>query len=336
MGPLSASVVIPTYRRADGIVAAVRAVLEDPVAGEVVVVVDGSRDGTLERLEALAVGEPRVRPHWIEPGGAMAARQAGLERAQGDVVVLLDDDVLAGPGLVGAHLALHAARRRLVAVGYMPVADALARADVGPRLYARWYEEQCARYEAQPERVLIDLWLGNISLRREDALRVGLLNPAFRAGYNEDKELGVRLHEAGLRGLFHRSARATHLYRRPLSRFVADGREVGRGMWQCHALHPATLGPVPSDIWLAGLRAPERALVAVGARPRGALARVPLLAAARLAGAIRARRMEAALVTLVRHAVQRRAAIEASRSYDIRPPSERRRCFGGEAADTGW
>src|SRR5262249_1936286 len=93
------SVVIPTYNRADapdGVISPLRA---DPAAEEVIVVIDGSRDGSLSVLERIAQTEPRVRPVFIENSGEMAAREAGARTASSDLVLFLDDDVLAGPGL---------------------------------------------------------------------------------------------------------------------------------------------------------------------------------------------------------------------------------------------
>src|SRR5690349_2755212 len=114
--------------------------LADPQPLEVVVVVDGGRDGSLELLERMAAGDARLRPLWIENRGVVGARAAGAEAARGEVVVLLDDDVFAMPGLIAGH-ARHHAEPGLVIVGYMPVArPPRPRPGDYPReLYAREY-----------------------------------------------------------------------------------------------------------------------------------------------------------------------------------------------------
>lgn len=85
------SVIIPTYNRADVLSRALDSVLAQTYAKalEVIVVDDGSTDGTAE----LIIGSyPMVR--YIEQAnlGVSAARNAGLAVASGDWVALLDSD----------------------------------------------------------------------------------------------------------------------------------------------------------------------------------------------------------------------------------------------------
>ena len=84
--------VIPTRDRREGVVATVRHVLgQRDVQLEVVVVDDGSRDGTSEALAALGCAAVRVVRH-AESLGLARARNAGLSAASAPWVALLDDD----------------------------------------------------------------------------------------------------------------------------------------------------------------------------------------------------------------------------------------------------
>lgn len=88
----SVSVVIPVHNRVSFIQGAIRtAVGQTTPPDEIVVVDDGSTDGTAERLRT--VGLPNLKVVTLPTNrGASAARNAGLEAASGDVVAFLDSD----------------------------------------------------------------------------------------------------------------------------------------------------------------------------------------------------------------------------------------------------
>ena len=81
---------------------------QDPVDGgvEVVVVSDGSTDGTDEYLASAAVPLPVTALRQAN-GGPAAARNRGIEEARGTLVLFVDDDVVPAPDLIAAHVAAH-------------------------------------------------------------------------------------------------------------------------------------------------------------------------------------------------------------------------------------
>lgn len=84
------SVVIPTYNNAHYIRAALDSVLAQSMSDyEVIVIDDGSTDGTREIIEAYGKG---VRYHWQENGGLAVARNTGLRLATGQMLTYLDAD----------------------------------------------------------------------------------------------------------------------------------------------------------------------------------------------------------------------------------------------------
>lgn len=86
------SIVIPTYNRCSFLREAVSSCLEGNGAldVEVIVVDDGSADGTREWLRSLE--STAVRAIFQENKGAPSARNTGLEHAEGRYVKFLDDD----------------------------------------------------------------------------------------------------------------------------------------------------------------------------------------------------------------------------------------------------
>jgi glycosyltransferase involved in cell wall biosynthesis len=316
-GPVpSISVVMPTYQRADGLQRVLAPLLADPAATEVVVVVDGCADGSYELLQELAATHPALIPVFQDNAGEAAARQAGVERASGEVVLLLDDDVEAAPGLVAGHARAHEGGDDRVVVGHMPPAppDPGDPDAFSTLLYAEAYESRCQTYEREPDTILRHLWAGNLSLRRDTCLRVGLGTSDFQERYHPDRELGLRLLAAGLTGVFDRSLRATHLYERSLDAFVRDARSQGAGWTLVHQLHPETAGALPAERFRDGLPAPLRGLVDLCRRPRAAaLASTTLTAGTRALGAAGQTRVQLPVARLLRRVEQQRGAIELAR-----------------------
>jgi glycosyltransferase involved in cell wall biosynthesis len=88
--PASVSVVIPTYNRAQVVAEAVESALAQRVPPlEVIVVDDGSSDGTHERLTSF--GDRIVYIHQ-ENQGVSAARNTGVRAARGELIAFLDSD----------------------------------------------------------------------------------------------------------------------------------------------------------------------------------------------------------------------------------------------------
>ena len=104
------SVVIPTRNRKRLLLRALGSALgQEGVHVEVIVVDEGSTDGTADAVESL--GETRVTVVRNEfPRGVAAARNAGLERAEHDWVAFLDDDDFWAPGKLAAQVDAIAAR----------------------------------------------------------------------------------------------------------------------------------------------------------------------------------------------------------------------------------
>jgi glycosyltransferase involved in cell wall biosynthesis len=222
------SVVIPTFNRRDSIAEIVQPVLNDPATGEVVLVIDGSRDGTLEFLQEWSRVEPRIRAIFQENAGEAVARQRGVEEANLDIVVLLDDDVITSSGMIGAHARHHVVEKRQVVLGYMPtpLPEPRRPGQVATVLYSHSYEMQCAEYEENSKSIFDNFWMGNVSMRRSCALEVGLAS-GIHILRHADMEFGFRCRDAGIEAIFDRSLLARHRHRRSLRQFATQCRQSG-------------------------------------------------------------------------------------------------------------
>jgi len=275
---LAVSVILPTHDRCRAVAAVVRALLADDVTGsEVVVVDDGSSDGTLAALQALAREDSRVVVVHQDNAGKRAANATATARARGRVLLFLDDDVLPEPGLLAGHVAAHAERDDLVVVGYMPtvVPRPVTGAAFATVLYAEEYEGRCGLYEADPADVLQHLWMGNVSLTRAGYERAGLARLEGFSFRHEDRDIGLACRRAGLTGVFDRRLGATHQHSRTVDQFVRDCVQQGAGRAALAQRHPGAAETGVEEL-AAGIPAPLVALVRASRRER---VRRPLTAA---------------------------------------------------------
>ena len=183
------SVVIPTRNRRNSVLGAIESALrQEDVAVEIVVVDDGSTDGTEAAVSA--VGGVRVIRHPVSLGVA-AARNAGISAAAANWIAFLDDDDLWAPWKLrrqlaaardgGAPWAYGAAivideQHRIVAVHEAPSPDLMA--------------EHLTRYNGVPAGA------SNVLVRRQLLRATGGFDTALH--HLADWDLWIRLTEAHL------------------------------------------------------------------------------------------------------------------------------------------
>jgi GT2 family glycosyltransferase len=269
---LRVTVVIPTYRRRASLLRALGALATQripPSEYEVVVVVDGSDDGTREAASSAATPYA-LRVLWQENRGRAAACNAGIAAARGDLVVVLDDDMTATPELLAAHLAAHERAEPVAVIGAAPVpmsADMPAPARYVGAKFNRHLERLAA---AGGPLALREFYGGNLSVRRDVLEEVGAFDERFTAYGNEDLELSLRLQDAGVRIVYEPAAVAHQSYDKDFAALASDHEAKGRTAVVLARKHPTVRGalklgaaggePVVRRVALAVLLGTSRAL----------------------------------------------------------------------------
>lgn len=204
------SVVIPTYNRKSSLIRTLSALERQTLPSdrfEVIVVSDGSTDGTAEAVRAHSYPF-RLRLLEQTNSGPSVARNYGARAACGEVVVYLDDDVEPTAGFLEVHAKAHEACPRLVLIG----PQSMPREERFP-VWIAWehqmLESQYARFrsgewQAGPN----NLYSGNFSVRRKHLIEVGGFDENFKR--QEDVELGFRLASLGLEFRFEPTADGYH------------------------------------------------------------------------------------------------------------------------------
>jgi glycosyltransferase involved in cell wall biosynthesis len=226
------SVVVPTYNRAPILARCLDALAaQDPAPDEVVVVDDGSIDDT----PAVVESHDWVKAVRQENAGRAAAKNAGVDAARGDVVLFLDDDVIATPGLIHLHAEHHRVRADLheALLGHVTWAP-----EVEVTRHMHWLEHggPLFHYDEIDDRENVSwkmLYTANVSLKREFLEPFDTALPIF-----EDSELAYRLSKRGLKLRYDPEALGWHLREETPERTEKRMREVGAAAARLHAKWP--------------------------------------------------------------------------------------------------
>lgn len=207
---------------------------------EVVVVVDGATDDTIQMLERLEHGYELVIVAQ-ESYGPSHARNAGAARARGELLLFVDDDELASPQLVATHIDAHAANENVVVIGAIErrvpeSADRFARVQVDD---ARLQNEALA--EKAP--TYWDCYGGNCSVSRAAFVLAGGYAPDLPR--ETDTELGYRLHANGLGFVFAPDAVVSEYRSRQWLDIVRDTVQRGQLAVDLYRRHPPMIEQMP-------------------------------------------------------------------------------------------
>ena len=223
------SVVIPTFNRQASLQRVVEALTcqsLSPDKFEVIIVSDGSTDGTDEYLRA-AQCDFALEVETQANQGPAVARNRGVAMAKAPLVLYLDDDVIPSEGLLECHIKTHdRLGHGYVVIGTMSTPEHF---DMSPwvsweqRMLYKQYDAMAAGEWAATAR---QFYTGNASVERLEVVAAGGFDPEFRRG--EDVELAYRLADRGLKFSFEPTAEGFHFAKRSFASWLANASDYGR------------------------------------------------------------------------------------------------------------
>lgn len=212
------SIVVPAYRAGATLPQCLEALARVRGEFDLVVVDDGSGDGTADIAERhVAPIRERREVHVLrleKNGGAGKARNAGAEKARGDWLLFADSDVALRPDAVEALRAGIAAHPDASAFVGLYTAEA-----ADPGFFSRYQNYFTIHNHARTETVNF-FWGALGAVRRDVFERLGRFPEHYAGASAEDVELGVHLVDAGETIRLLPALRGTHLVRYDLRAFT--------------------------------------------------------------------------------------------------------------------
>lgn len=239
--PVRYSVIVPAYQAAGTLPACLAALANQTVAPqsyEVIVVDDGSTDGTAEIAQQAGVITV-TQAH----AGAAAARNRGAALARGELLLFTDADCAPVPGWIAAITAPFSARPQKSDsdpgdfVAGAKGAYLTRQQSTVARFTQLEYEDRYDRMAGAERIDFIDTY--SAAYRRD----VFLANNGFdtRIWWVEDQEFSFRLAEKGYRLVFAPTAQVYHQHNRTLAQYAR--RKFRIGMWKVRVTrqHPTQI-----------------------------------------------------------------------------------------------
>lgn len=195
------SIVIPTYNEAEDIACTLDACVAIKYPNKEIIVVDDSEDATPEVVAGYAKAGVQLVRRERNHGGRCGARNEGIERSRGEIVVILNADVCPNPDFLDRVLPHYEHDKDFVLVE-----SEVANVE---RLFARYNEAMHRRLNDGTN--WVD-WTEGFSCRREAALRVGMFpTPPITIMAGEDHYFSRKLAKAGYRRVLDRSICVPHV-----------------------------------------------------------------------------------------------------------------------------
>jgi len=232
MKNLVASVVIPTYNREKLLRTTLLSLSKQnyPKSKYEIIVVDDGNDATDKMIKSLKISNLRYfKIKKLAHRCVSRARNFGIKKARGEIIVFLDSDIVATPNFISEHVISHGKNKNLVVIGYASALETKAKhemkkvIDLVDKEYKKIVDipiipsyrdaiyEECSENLNDFERPWETLLTGNASIRRQHLLEVGMFDENFKGWGLEDIELGYRLFKKGLEFKLNRKALGYHI-----------------------------------------------------------------------------------------------------------------------------
>jgi glycosyltransferase involved in cell wall biosynthesis len=240
---MKASIIIPTYNRKNLLEKCLNSLYEQDFNFkdfEIIIVDDGSIDGT-EKVIRKHKKKNVLNIKYLkqENKGPASARNKGIAKAQGEVLIFIDDDIMPFNDLISKHYSAHKEKKNALILGnffwHPEIVDKankkfmnIIRSDI-----------LCCYSLMQDKRILpwYLCYSMNMSVKKKDLGKERFDEKTFRENSVEDIELAYRLVKKGLRPYYYGKINSYHYKSYDKNSLRKQAIKTGKNLFYLYLKH---------------------------------------------------------------------------------------------------
>jgi len=235
------SVIIPTYNRKDILQKALDAYKDQslpPDQFEIIVIDDGSTDGTKEAVEKVRNTQLNIRYFHQPHGGPAKARNLGIKQAEGSIIFFTGDDCISDKHLLQEHLRFHKKGEAIAVLGHI---DWHPDLEITPFMRYITIDTQFSYPKIKETSYNVPFkyfYTSNISVPKKYLELAGIFDADFTEAVWEDVELGYRIWRSGVRIVYNPRAIAYHHHQVDIQDYIQRQIRAGKAAAILYRKHP--------------------------------------------------------------------------------------------------
>lgn len=208
---INVSVIITTYNRNEVLINTIKSVLKQKFKNYELIIIDQTKEHDVKTQEFIEKNKNKKFHYYlVAPPSLPAARNSGLKKAKGEVVIYIDDDVILDDGFIKAHYDTYRAHNVVIVAGRVkqkdkPISNTLA--------YLKKTSFGAGNFNYLKEAFLETPQGCNMSFNKKVLEQVGGFDTNYIGNaMREESDVAFRLRKLGFRTLFNPKASLYHLF----------------------------------------------------------------------------------------------------------------------------
>lgn len=204
------SIIIPTYNRNEPLQNTLKCCLSQDYPNYEIIVVDQSDKKFPEKEKFLEANKKRVHFFLSSPPNAALARNIGIKKSKGDIIIFLDDDVVFGKNLIQNHVDGYASENIGAIAGRVETEGRPIEAERKNTGRITWLGKFTDGFSSRVKQEVMSVITCNASWRRSILDKVGYFDERFTGPLREDSDLSLGTIKAGYKIVFEPGASVVH------------------------------------------------------------------------------------------------------------------------------